>query len=70
MSQLSLLVWNAEFSEKVPVYVVQAGDADFRSTANWQTNWKSSAAQKMPNKVALHKANDEELLGLMGQDSR
>lgn len=68
MSQLSLYVWNAELSEKVPVYVAQADDADFRATANWQTSWKSSAAQKMPNKVALHKANDEELLGLMSYE--
>ena len=68
MSQLSLYVWNAELSEKVPAYVVQADDADFRATANWQTNWKSSAVRKMPNKVALHKANDEELLGLMSYE--
>lgn len=68
MSQLSLYVWNAELLEKVPVYVAQAGDADFRSTAGWQTNWKSSVAQKMPNKVALHKADDKELLGLMSYE--
>lgn len=68
MSRLSLYVWNAEFSEKVSVYVAQAGDADFRATADWQTNWKSSAAQRMPNKVALHKADDKELLGLMSYE--
>lgn len=68
MSQLSLYVWNAELSKKVPVYVAQAGDADFRSTSDWQTNWKSSVVQKMPNKVALHKADDEELLGLMSYE--
>lgn len=33
MSQVSLYVWNAEFSEKVPVYVAQAGDVDFKATA-------------------------------------
>ena len=62
MSQLSLFVWNAELSDRVPVYVTQADTVDFAATAGWQTNWTSPSAQKMPNKVALHKADDNELL--------
>lgn len=60
-----LFVWNNLMSEKIPVKVVPATDADFGLTEKWQTKWTSSAAQEMPNKVALHRCDDDELLGLM-----
>ena len=60
-----LFVWNNLMSEKIPVKVVPATDADFGLTQKWQTQWTSSAAQGMPNKVALHRCDDDELLGLM-----
>lgn len=68
MSQLSLFVWNAELSDKVPAYVAQADTVDFAATTGWQTNWTSPSVQKMPNKVALHKTDDKELLGLMSYE--
>ena len=62
---MQLFVWNDMMSEKIQVNVIPAADADFGLTQTWQTQWTSSAAQDMPNKVALHRCDDDELLGLM-----
>ena len=51
--------------EKIPVKVVPATDIDFGLTQKWQTQRTTLTAQGMPNKVALHKCKDDELLGLM-----
>ena len=62
---MQLFVQNDMMSEKIQVNVIPATDADFGLTQTWQTQWTSSAAQDMPNKVALHRCDDDELLGLM-----
>ena len=62
---MQLFVWNDTMREKIPVKVVPATDTDFGLTQKWQTQWTTSAAQSMPNKVALHRCDDDELLGLM-----
>lgn len=38
------------------------------TTRDWQTSWKTPFAVELPNKVALHRANDGELLGLMSYE--
>lgn len=62
---MKLYVWNSDSSETVPAVVVPATPEDLKNTANWQTQWTSKAARAMPNKVALHRKDNGELLGLM-----
>lgn len=62
---MKLYVWNSDLSETVPAVVVPATPEDLKNTANWQTQWTSKAARAMPNKVALHRKDNGELLGLM-----
>lgn len=53
---------------KVPTYISPATSGDLQATTKWQTKWTSKAAQAMPNKVALHRTDTNELLGLMAYD--
>lgn len=63
----SLFVWDENFS-KVPVIVTPAVQADLENTDGWQTQWTTKAAISMPNKVALKRADNDELLGLMSYE--
>ncbi|MGN1026974.1 MAG: hypothetical protein ACI4P4_11290 [Faecousia sp.] len=63
-----LFVWNESMTERIPAKVVPASDEDFSHTANWQTHWTTQAVSAMPNKVALRRTDNEELLGLMSYD--
>ena len=63
-----LYVWNETLDTKVPVIVTPARPKDFEQTASWQTNWTSKTASDMPNKVALRRSDNNELLGLMSYD--
>ena len=65
MEKLNLFVYAAPTGEKIPAEVFPAKASDFYATKDWQTNWTTSAARSMPNKVALKRADDGELLGLM-----
>jgi hypothetical protein len=38
------------------------------ATRDWQTNWTTEFAMRIPNKVALHRADNNELLGLMSYE--
>lgn len=62
---LDLFVLDAVSGEKVSAVIRPATESDFLSTQNWQTNWRSSFAAELPNKVALSCAETDELLGLM-----
>ncbi|MBO4914778.1 MAG: hypothetical protein J5449_06175 [Oscillospiraceae bacterium] len=68
LQELKLYVWNTDMSDKVPVSVVPASQSDLKATKDWQTRWTSTAAKEMPNKVALHRTDDGELLGLMSYE--
>ena len=65
---MQLFVWNSSMSEKYPAEVKSVTADDFKNTSTWQTQWTTSAAAAMPNKVALHKTDTNELLGLMSYD--
>lgn len=67
---MNLFVWNADMDSKVPVSVSPATMEDLRKTEteSWQTHWTSKVALNMPNKVALHRCDTNELLGLMSYD--
>ena len=65
---LNLFVWNSDLSEKIAVEVSPAEQSDLENTYSWQTQWTSKAVMQMPNKVALHRADHAELLGLMSYD--
>lgn len=62
---LNLFVIDQSNREKIPVYVSPATIADLKSTESWQTSWLSEYALSLPNKVALHRVDNDELLGLM-----
>ena len=65
MDQLDLYVCRSPSGEKIPVQVFPATSADLKNTRAWQTNWNTKKARAFPNKVALKRADDGELLGLM-----
>ena len=62
---LELYVSDAASEEKFPVEVRPASQHDFAETSSWQTNWTSAYAKQLPNKVALCRKDQRELLGLM-----
>ena len=65
---LKLFVLDASSGEKVPVTVDTATEQDLAATQDWQTNWTTPYALSLPNKVALHRTDDGELLGLMSYE--
>ncbi len=62
---LDLFVRDAVSGEKIPVVVDAATEQDLAVTKDWQTNWMTSFALQLPNKVALRRMDHGELLGLM-----
>ena len=65
---LELFVLDAISNERIPADVEMATEQDFAATQNWQTSWNSTYAQTLPNKVALHRQDNHELLGLMSYE--
>lgn len=65
---MHLFVWNESLTEKIPAETASATLTDFQSTSDWQTLWTSQAVASMPNKVALRRLDDKELLGLMSYE--
>ena len=65
---LDLFVLDAISNERIPADVEMATEQDFAATQNWQTSWNSTYAQTLPNKVALHRKDNHELLGLMSYE--
>ena len=68
MRNINLFVWNTDMADKIAVSVLPASEEDFLKNSHWQTNWTSAAATRMPNKVALRRADNGELLGLMSYE--
>ena len=62
---MNLYVWNEDFSKTIPADIAPAAPEDLKNTLGWQTQWTTQAAQAMPNKVALRRRDNGELLGLM-----
>ena len=65
---LELFVLDAISNERIPADVEMATEQDFAATQNWQTSWNSTYAQTLPNKVALHRKDNNELLGMMSYE--
>lgn len=65
---LHLFVRDAVSDEKILVIVEKATEHDRESTKDWQTNWTTTFARQLPNQVALRRADDQELLGLMAYE--
>lgn len=62
---LELFVRDAASGGKIPAAVEAATEQDLSATKDWQTSWTTPFAIKLPNKVALRRIDDDELLGLM-----
>lgn len=62
---LNLFVVSQETQEKIDAYISAATADDFAATGNWQTSWQSQYIAGLPNKVALKRRDNDELLGLM-----
>ena len=65
---LDLFVRDAVSDEKVPAVANAATEQDLASTRDWQTSWETTFARDLPNKVALRRADDGELLGMMSYE--
>lgn len=65
---LDLFVRDAVSSEKIPAVVGVATEQDLAVTKDWQTSWTTTFALGLPNKVALRRTDDGELLGLMSYE--
>ena len=65
---LNLFVRDAASGGKVPVAVNAVTEEDLLSTKDWQTSWTTAFALGLSNKVALRRADDGELLGLMSYE--
>ena len=65
---LDLFVWDAASREKIPAVVNAATEQDLAVTKDWQTSWETKFARSLPNKVALRRTDDGELLGLMSYE--
>lgn len=62
---LNLFVLSQNTGERVDAYISPASQTDFKSTVDWQTSWESAYISRLPNKVALKREDNDELLGLM-----
>lgn len=65
---LELFVVDAVSGEKIPAVVNEATERDFEQTSHWQTQWTTAYASQLPNKVALHRKDNDELLGLLSYE--
>ena len=65
---LDLFVLDATSSERTPVFVRPATEEDLTATRDWQTNWTTPFAARLPNKVALCRSESDGLLGLMSYE--
>jgi len=65
---LDLFVLDAVSGGKIPTVVEVATERDLAATKDWQTNWTTPFAARLPNKVALRRLDNGELLGLMSYE--
>lgn len=65
---LNLFVLDYISNAKIPAIVRDATERDLLATKDWQTEWTTPYARQLPNKVALHRADNDELLGLMSYE--
>lgn len=68
MTMLNLFVVDAASRENIPATVKTATEQDVAVTKDWQTDWTTPYASQLPNKVALHRSDNDELLGLMSYE--
>lgn len=65
---LDLFVLDATLENKIPAIVRAATEQDLAATHDWQTSWNTTYALQLPNKVALCRTDNDELLGLMSYE--
>jgi hypothetical protein len=65
---LDLFVLDAVSGERISTVVKEATSADLSATKDWQTRWTTAYAKQLPNKVAMHRTDNDELLGLMSYE--
>ena len=65
---LDLFVLDVTSNERKPVFVRPATEEDLTATQDWQTNWTTPFAARLPNKVALCRSESDGLLGLMSYE--
>lgn len=68
MEMLNLFVLEYASNAKIPTVVKTATERDLIATRDWQTVWTTPYAKQLPNKVALHRKDNDELLGLMSYE--
>ena len=65
---LNLYVLDAVSNEKIPAEVGPTSKGNLAATHDWQTSWESTYVRQLPNKVALHRKDNRELLGMMSYE--
>lgn len=70
MKTLELYVNQVKDWCRIPAFITAATPEDLAATKNWQTRWTSKAVRQMPNKVALRRIDNQELLGLMSYEKQ
>ena len=65
---LDLFVLDAVSDERIPASVSAATEHDLAATKEWQTSWTTPFATHLPNKLALRRSDDGELLGLVSYE--
>lgn len=65
---LHLFVQDPSADKNIPVIAEKATEQDLEATKDWQTDWTTPFARQLPNQVALRRADDQELLGLMAYE--
>jgi hypothetical protein len=68
LRMLDLFVLDAVSGERISTVVKEATSADLSATKDWQTRWTTAYAKQLPNKVAMHRTDNDELLGLMSYE--
>ena len=63
-----MFVWDTALGGKVPTVVNTATEQELVATKDWQTSWETPFVRGLPNKVALRRTDDAELLGLMSYE--
>jgi hypothetical protein len=65
---LNLFVIEVVSDQHIPAVIGDATSEELAATKNWQTKWTTPYARKLPNKVALRREDNGELLGLMSYE--
>ena len=66
---LDLFVRESASDKKISATIAEATEHDLVGTQDWQTSWTTPFVRQLPQKVALRRLDNDELLGLMAYET-